>query len=416
MRLKCSIENLTVALNDDYQSQNGLVEILRLTMNNIQLESEIPYGQSMFACSYMQLDNQMFDSYEESSKVSKYDFPVILIPRNLKPLNNLNQSFNKFKTHHSIYFTKPDSDIKFIDFKISFDNAGRVLESELTIKPFDVYLEDYLVYNLMKIAVDYLGYFEKNQSEILTMPELDELCDPGLIARKIKLGSIDALISLQTSSKIYLGTYKMPVFFDELILNGLPWVIMSTPQVVKLFTSHYLTALLFRAGWLLGSLDLIGTPTVFIQQVSNGVYDFIKLPYRGLRDHGPTGFISGLSNGSLSLFRNLSAGTITSLTSFATFVSRNMDLLSFDQQHQARQEQLRHQIPESFPNALLHVSTSFIISLMGAVGGLAEQPIQSVHNSSSLIKGVSKGIIGFVTKPVGAVAELVNQTGQGILR
>lgn len=32
------------------------------------------------------------------------------------------------------------------------------------------------------------------------------------------------------------------------------------------------------------------------------------------------------------------------------------------------------------------------------------------------MKGVSKGIIGLVTKPVGAVAELVNQTGQGLLR
>ena len=53
---------------------------------------------------------------------------------------------------------------------------------------------------------------------------------------------------------------------------------------------------------------------------------------------------------------------------------------------------------------------------MGAIGGLVEQPIQSVHNSDSIIKGVSKGLIGLVTKPVGAVADLVNQTGQGLLR
>ncbi len=53
---------------------------------------------------------------------------------------------------------------------------------------------------------------------------------------------------------------------------------------------------------------------------------------------------------------------------------------------------------------------------MGAIGGLAEQPLQSVHNSNSLFTGVGKGLIGLVTKPVGAVAELVNQTGQGLLR
>lgn len=39
-----------------------------------------------------------------------------------------------------------------------------------------------------------------------------------------------------------------------------------------------------------------------------------------------------------------------------------------------------------------------------------------MQDSDSFIKGVSKGIIGLVTKPVGAVAELVNQTGQGFLR
>lgn len=82
-----------------------------------------------------------------------------------------------------------------------------------------------------------------------------------------------------------------------------------------------------------------------------------------------------------------------------------------------RQEKLRHQSStDSFGTGLLQVSSSFIITIMGAIGGLAEQPLQSVHNSDSLIKGVSKGLIGLITKPVGAVAELVNQTGQGILR
>ncbi len=63
----------------------------------------------------------------------------------------------------------------------------------------------------------------------------------------------------------------------------MPWSMQSSPQLVKLFTSHYLTSLLFRLGWVVGSLDLIGSPTAFIHTVSNGVYDFIRLPYRGLR-------------------------------------------------------------------------------------------------------------------------------------
>lgn len=146
----------------------------------------------------------------------------------------------------------------------------------------------------------------------------------------------------------------MPVTFEVLELAGLPWTVMSSPQLVKLLTSHYLTSLLFRAGWLVGSLDLIGSPTAFVQQVSNGVYDFLQMPYRGLKLNGATGLLEGLSNGSISLIRNLSAGSITSLTSFSSFVSRNMDILSCDPHHLARQEQLRHQSPDNFGNKIEH--------------------------------------------------------------
>ncbi len=195
--------------------------------------------------------------------------------------------------------------------------------------------------------------------------DLNILFQPQIMLRQIRFGKLDALITLQTSLKIYLATYKMPVNFEELKISGLPWTIMSSPQLVKILTSHYLISLLFKAGWLLGSLDLIGSPTAFIQQVSNGVYDFLQMPYRGLRTNGASGLMSGLSNGSLSLIRNLSAGSITSLTTFSSFISRNMDILSFDPHHMSRKEEIRHQLPDSFGNGLLQVSSGFIVSIIG---------------------------------------------------
>ena len=48
-----------------------------------------------------------------------------------------------------------------------------------------------------------------------------------------------------------------------------------------------------------------------------------------------------------------------------------MDILSFDPDHLARQEMLRHQMPfDSFANSLVQISSGFIISIMGALGGL----------------------------------------------
>lgn len=65
----------------------------------------------------------------------------------------------------------------------------------------------------------------------------------------------------------------------------------------------------------------------------------------------------------------------------------------------------------------------FGLSLLGAVAGIVDQPIQGVRRAndvreaaSGVITGVGKGLIGVVTKPLGGAMELVSQTGQGILQ
>lgn len=65
----------------------------------------------------------------------------------------------------------------------------------------------------------------------------------------------------------------------------------------------------------------------------------------------------------------------------------------------------------------------FGLSLLGAVAGIVDQPIQGIRRAndvreaaSGVITGVGKGLIGVVTKPLGGAMELVSQTGQGILQ
>ena len=77
---------------------------------------------------------------------------------------------------------------------------------------------------------------------------------------------------------------------------------------------------------------------------------------------------------------------------------------------------------------VVHVGLSqglggFGLSLLGAVAGIVDQPIQGIRRAndvreaaSGVITGVGKGLIGVVTKPLGGAMELVSQTGQGILQ
>ena len=114
----------------------------------------------------------------------------------------------------------------------------------------------------------------------------------------------------------------------------------------------------------MGSLEILGNPTGLIRGVSTGVVDLFRLPYEGLY-HGPGGFIAGVTKGMGSLIMNISTSTLTSITNFASSVSRNMDRLSLDPDHQERLEEARRQKPEGISEGLLNGLTGFGLSVLG---------------------------------------------------
>ena len=319
------------------------------------------------SCEHMQLDNQMFNLDETSyldaqlaRSAQKFDFPVVLMPRaaavatsasrsakSLMKMTSYLRSLDVARLVDETAATATATASRFVEVRLLLarcDNGEasgsmRPLDVELCVQPFDIYLEDYLIYNSIRIGLELLDHWSyvntvssplvssssNNNDELIVLAcaSMDALVDPALTCKRVRIGKIDCLVSLQTSLRIYLATYKMPIVFDELQLVGTPWSIMTASQLTTVLTNHYLTGLLMRAGWLLGSLDLIGTPTVFIQQASSGLLDFFTLPYRGLREHGPLGFLRGFSNGSLSLIRNLSSGTITSMVTRQILIQQN---------------------------------------------------------------------------------------------
>lgn len=107
------------------------------------------------------------------------------------------------------------------------------------------------------------------------------------------------------------------------------------------------------------------------------------------------------------------------MTNFASCVSRNLDRLSLDDEHCKRNEISRRQRPQGFGQGLVNGLSGVGISLLGAVGGIAHHPIQALIDGgaspSGLVVGITRGLVGVVAKPLGGAAELVAQTGQGLL-
>lgn len=69
----------------------------------------------------------------------------------------------------------------------------------------------------------------------------------------------------------------------------------------------FATAGLFISGMVVGSLDILGSPTGLVRSVRLGMTDFVRLPYQGLI-HGPLAFVTGVRGGTASLLRNVTAG------------------------------------------------------------------------------------------------------------
>lgn len=131
--------------------------------------------------------------------------------------------------------------------------------------------------------------------------------------------------------------------------------------------------------------------------------------------HGPSGVFFGMYYGSASLIKNITAGTVNSITKLAASVARNLDRLTLDAEHLERTERIRTAFrPHSITNGLSQGLTSFGINLLGAVGGISNS-IRQAKSSVEVFTGLGKGIIGVVTKPISGAAELLALTGQGVL-
>ena len=123
--------------------------------------------------------------------------------------------------------------------------------------------------------------------------------------------------------------------------------------------------------------------------------------------------------GSSSLVKHVSEGSLVSIKNFVSSMYRNLDRLSFDTENLIRNEDARRLKPQGLGEGLINGLSGVGISLLGAIGGLAHHPIQVLLEDGvspvKLMGGVGRGMVGVVTKPLGSAAELIAQTGHGML-
>ncbi|PIK40599.1 putative vacuolar protein sorting-associated protein 13B isoform X1 [Apostichopus japonicus] len=431
VKVKLHLKSVTLSLMDELQSPVKFVEALRLHAKGINLLSHpVPHkdrkGQlQTFTVSVRsaQVDNQAHAS-------GRYDFPVLF--------KGKSGTVSAKKEVDHTDFAESSENLRRDSFVVvhvstEFTEEGRAFgwqDVSVHINHAEVFIEDQFIFDTLHfcrsfpaVALRYRGA-RGNRDRLPgnVRASLTALRGPISI-QQLTVEPIRVLASVHASMKFFVAVDRTLLTFGQFETGP---VFATVSQLGQALSLHYTSGAIFKAGWVLGSLEILGNPAGLLRSVSSGLADTILLPYEGLI-RGPTAFISGVAGGLSSLVWQVTAGALTSVTTFATSVSRNLDRLSLDQDHLVRQETARRRIPHGPTEGITQGLSHFGISLLGAIAGIADQPIRGFQRAGNagegyrgdqareVISGLGKGLVGAVVKPIGGAAELVSQTGQGIL-
>ncbi|XP_061095079.1 intermembrane lipid transfer protein VPS13B-like isoform X3 [Conger conger] len=425
------LSEASLALRDDITSSTGSVELLRLTLSKLLLSlapSADPGGLADLSslglelhCASLQVDNQLYNR-------ASFHFPVLLCQEQRAEPAPWTRDANPTVSPRALEEYRSAC---FLRLGLTLSGDRSVDQVAFQLKPARLYLEDTFVYYIKTLFHTYipdtaLGRRREPRAGGVEVPERVRQSVQALVRplrlQRLSIQPVSLLVSIHASLKLYIASDHTPLSFSLFERGPL---CTTARQLVHALAMHYAAGALFRAGWVVGSLEILGSPASLVRSIGNGIADFFRLPYEGLT-RGPGAFVSGVSRGTTSFVKHISKGTLTSITNLATSLARNMDRLSLDEEHYTRQEEWRRQLPESLGDGLRQGLSRLGISLLGAIAGIVDQPMQNFQRTwdmqgsagskaKGVISGVGKGIVGVFTKPIGGAAELVSQTGYGIL-
>jgi len=160
------------------------------------------------------------------------------------------------------------------------------------VDPLSVYLEDKFVMKLTEVLDTFKmpaaldeghHHHERLVSKGPSPPQSVLLASSGMASRlcldEIVVDPVEVCLSVRASLRLQLGLEQSPLNFAAFKRSNLTTHSFCLGQTLA---RHYISGALFRAGWVVGSLDLIGSPSGLTKSVGDGLWDFVALPYQGI--------------------------------------------------------------------------------------------------------------------------------------
>ena len=203
-----------------------------------------------------------------------------------------------------------------------------------------------------------------------------------------------------------------PLKFNEQIIEK---VYMSWYDLSWKIINPYITQGIVQIYKILGSLDIIGNPVNLINNITEGVYDFVLEPGQGIKKKNVgLGIGGGIAKGVGSLVSGVVGGAFDSLQRISTTLLVSIQAIAGRDRKEILYEEQNE--PKNVFSGLYQGICGFGSEIGRGVYNLFTQPCENynINGMPGFCSGLCKGLVGFVLSPVSAVLKLVSSISAGI--
>lgn len=291
----------------------------------------------------------------------------------------------------------------------------------LSLRPLSVLLEERL---LLRLA-DFFG-MGKGSTDPATLPDESDYEEAQRIVNKVlaanakryyfgDLSIVPSQIRLSsiTASKIppHLAEIKKSlgltlIKFEDAVVNFDKFCDRHHFETLELYwsaiKSHYKQELKWQSASILGSVDFLGNPLGFANDLSEGVSSLLK------------------EGNVKSLVRNVTHGISNSTAKLTETLSDGLGRVVFDEQHTETRLRILEVSTAIGGNAtgdhLIAGLKGFGFGMVGGVTSIVKHTYNGVqsHGFPGFFSGLGRGIVGTVAKPVIGVLDLASETANAV--
>ena len=322
---------------------------------------------------------------------------------------------------------------------------------QVVLQKFEMKIEQNELMNLLKMYDEFMklfDYYTINNEEKGQDKDKEPLLDVELLVPIKKLmkeneNSVRVLInclelsSLKFEMSIRLDTkpmeFDIPIIIDKIlssVINALGRIsncpLKFKEQIIKnvymswydltwKIINPYITQGIVQIYKILGSLDIIGNPVNLINNITEGVYDFVLEPGQGMKQKNKgLGLGEGIAKGVGSLVSGVVGGVFDSLQRITTTLLVSVQSIAGRKRQDILYEEQNE--PDNFLSGLYQGVCGFGSEIGRGVYNVFTQPCNNARESGmpGFCSGLCKGLIGLILCPFSAALKLVSSISAGI--